>query len=83
MTTTMLARESRKELNGQAGRFGSGFKPRPKSDASMEEAGCWTRPELLLCGGAPRRNRTGDHTLTMDRRPSAVLTRVLAGRSAP
>jgi hypothetical protein len=53
MTTTMLARESRKELNGQAGRFGSGFKPRPKSDASMEEAGCWTRPELLVCGGAP------------------------------
>ena len=55
MTTTMLARESLEELNGQAGRFGSGFKPRPKSDAGMEEAGCWNRPELLLCGGAPAR----------------------------
>jgi hypothetical protein len=32
---------------------------------------------------SPRRNRTGDPILTMDRRPSAVLTRVVAGRSAP
>ena len=32
----------------------------------MEEAGCWTRPGLLVCGGAPRRNRTGDPILTMD-----------------
>jgi hypothetical protein len=35
-----------------------------------------------LCG-APRRNRTGDPILTMDRRPSAVLTRVFAARAAP
>src|SRR5215217_7327006 len=35
------------------------------------------------CGGAPRRNRTGDPILTMDRWPSAVLTRVLAGRAPP
>jgi hypothetical protein len=35
-----------------------------------------------LCG-APRRNRTGDPILTMDRRPTAVLTRVAAGRVAP
>jgi hypothetical protein len=34
-------------------------------------------------GGAPRRNRTGDPILTMDRRPSAVLTALLAGRAAP
>jgi hypothetical protein len=33
--------------------------------------------------GAPRRNRTGDPILTMDRQPSAVLTAVFAGRTAP
>jgi hypothetical protein len=32
----------------------------------MEEAGYKTRPVLLVCGGAPRRNRTGDPILTMD-----------------
>jgi hypothetical protein len=31
----------------------------------MQEAGCWTRPGLLVCGGAPRRNRTGDPILTI------------------
>ena len=35
-----------------------------------------------LCG-APRRNRTGDPILTMDRRPSAVLTGVYAARVTP
>jgi hypothetical protein len=49
----------------------------------MQEAGCWTRPELLVWGGAPRRNRTGDPILTMDRRPSAVLARVFAGWTRP
>jgi hypothetical protein len=49
----------------------------------MEEAGQRTRPRLLVWGGAPRRNRTGDPILTMDRRPTAVLTRVAAGRVAP
>jgi hypothetical protein len=32
----------------------------------MQEAGCETRPELLVWCGAPRRNRTGDPILTMD-----------------
>ena len=32
----------------------------------MEEAGSWTRPELLVWGGAPRRNRTGDSILAID-----------------
>jgi hypothetical protein len=31
-----------------------------------QQAGCWTRPVLLVWGGAPRRNRTGDPILTMD-----------------
>ena len=30
------------------------------------QAGCCTRPELLVCGGAPRRIRTGDPILTID-----------------
>ena len=30
------------------------------------EAGYWTRPGLLVCCGAPRRNRTGDPILTID-----------------
>jgi hypothetical protein len=32
------------------------------------QAGHRTRPELLVCGGAPRRNRTGDPILTIDAR---------------
>ena len=32
----------------------------------MKQAGYKTRPELLVWGGAPRRNRTGDPILTMD-----------------
>jgi pimeloyl-ACP methyl ester carboxylesterase len=36
------------------------------TDLPARQAGCWTRPELLVCGGAPRRNRTGDPILTMD-----------------
>ena len=28
-----------------------------------ELSGYWTRPDLLVCGGAPRRNRTGDPIL--------------------
>jgi hypothetical protein len=35
---------------------------------SMEEAGSMTRPDLWSCGGAPRRNRTGDPILTIDAR---------------
>jgi hypothetical protein len=31
----------------------------------MHEAGYKTRPELLVWGGAPRRNRTGDPILTI------------------
>jgi hypothetical protein len=36
-----------------------------RSPPGMQEAGHRTRPELLVCGGAPRRNRTGDPILTM------------------
>ena len=32
----------------------------------IRQAGRRTRPGLLVCGGAPRRNRTGDPILTMD-----------------
>src|SRR5918999_3288611 len=46
----------------------------------IRQAGCWTRPDLLVWGGAPRRNRTGDPILTIDGwaarragRPFAVL----------
>jgi hypothetical protein len=42
----------------------------------MEEAGCWTRPELLVWGGAPRRNRTGDPILTMEPPGTAVRNAV-------
>jgi hypothetical protein len=35
-----------------------------------------------MCG-APRRNRTGDPILTMDRRTSAVLSGIFAGHSVP
>jgi hypothetical protein len=34
----------------------------------MRQAGRWTRPDLLVWGGAPRRNRTGDPILTIDAR---------------
>jgi hypothetical protein len=54
-----------------------------RNSPSIEQAGRWTRPELLVWGGAPRRNRTGDPILTMDRTLSAVLTGVLAGRVTP
>ena len=43
------------------------------------QAGQRTRPGLLVCGGAPRRNRTGDPILTMDRRATAMLSSVFAG----
>jgi hypothetical protein len=41
------------------------------------------RPELLGCGGAPRRNRTGDPILTMDLALTAVRTAVRAGHPRP
>ena len=44
----------------------------------MQEAGCETRPELLVWCGAPRRNRTGDPILTIDGRPVRGATRHLA-----
>jgi hypothetical protein len=49
----------------------------------MRQAGCWTRPELLVLGGAPRRNRTGDPILTMEPPGTAVRTAVLAGNARP
>jgi hypothetical protein len=50
---------------------------------SMRQAGCWTRPDLVAWGGAPRRNRTGDPILTMNLAPTAVRTGVSAGRRRP
>jgi hypothetical protein len=49
--------------------------------------GCGRRHSSVSAGqslcGAPRRNRTGDPILTMDRQPSAVLRRILAARATP
>ena len=57
---------------------------KPESPSlGMEQAGSITRPELLVCGGAPRRNRTGDPILTMNRAPTAVRSSVSAGRWQP
>src|SRR5512133_3272119 len=49
----------------------------------MRQAGCWTRPELLVWGGAPRRNRTGDPILTMEPPGTAVRKPVSPGRARP
>ena len=46
--------------------------------SAMRQAAGWTRPELLVCGGAPRRNRTGDPILTIDGRPVRGTMRHLA-----
>ena len=48
------------------------------SAPGMQEAGYKTRPELLVCGGAPRRNRTGDPILTI--RAAALLYKAPAGQ---
>ena len=37
-----------------------------RSHPETGQAGPWTTPGLLVWGGAPRRNRTGDPILTMD-----------------
>jgi hypothetical protein len=48
-------------------RYGTEMARRPGgASLPMQEAGRDTRPVLLVCGGAPRRNRTGDPILTMD-----------------
>jgi hypothetical protein len=39
-----------------------------RNSSGVEEAWYETRPGLLVCGGAPRRNRTGDPILTIDAR---------------
>jgi hypothetical protein len=49
----------------------------------MRQAGCWTRPRLLVWGGAPRRNRTGDPILTMEPPGTAVRTAVPPGHARP
>jgi hypothetical protein len=54
-----------------------------RSAPSMRQAGCWTRSELVVCGGAPRRNRTGDPTLTMEPPGTAVRTAVSPGHTRP
>jgi hypothetical protein len=46
--------------------------------SALQQARGWTRPELLVWGGAPRRNRTGDPILTIDGRPLRETTRHLA-----
>jgi hypothetical protein len=54
-----------------------------RSAPGIEEAGCWTRPVLLVWGGAPRRNRTGDPILTMEPPGTAVRTPVSPGHARP
>jgi hypothetical protein len=49
----------------------------------MQQAGHRTRPELLVWGGAPRRNRTGDPILTMEPPGTAVRNAVSPGRAQP
>jgi hypothetical protein len=49
----------------------------------IQQAGLWIRPELLVCGGAPRRNRTGDPILTMNLALTAVRTSVSAAHAEP
>jgi hypothetical protein len=46
----------------------------PSVRLRTREAGRRTRPELLVWGGAPRRNRTGDPILTMEPPGTAVRT---------
>ncbi len=47
-------------------RYGTEVARKPESPSlGMQEAGRVTWPGLLVCGGAPRRNRTGDPILTM------------------
>jgi hypothetical protein len=42
------------------------WQPAVRNPPDMEQAGSWTRPDLWVWCGAPRRNRTGDPILTMD-----------------
>jgi hypothetical protein len=49
----------------------------------MQEAGYKTRPVLLVCGGTPRRNRTGDPILTMEPPGTAVRTALSPGCGRP
>jgi hypothetical protein len=51
--------------------------------SALQQAGGWTRPDLVVCGGAPRRNRTGDPILTTYPRPTAMPSSVFVGRGAP
>jgi hypothetical protein len=51
--------------------------------SALQQAGGWTRPELLVWGGAPRRNRTGDPILTMEPPGTAVRTAVSPGHARP
>jgi hypothetical protein len=65
-------------------RYGTEMARRPDSASlPMQEAGCKTRPVLLVWGGAPRRNRTGDPILTMNLALTAVRTSISAGRRRP
>jgi hypothetical protein len=73
---SLRSREDRKPLNTVASKrvhtttvgdlLANRWQMAVRSAPGMRQAGCWTRPELLVWGGAPRRNRTGDPILTMD-----------------
>jgi hypothetical protein len=54
-----------------------------RGSPGMQEAGCWTRPELMVLGWSPRRNRTSDPILTMEPPGTAVRTAVSPGRARP
>jgi hypothetical protein len=65
-------------------RYGTEMARRPGgASLPMQEAGRDTRPVLLVCGGAPRRNRTGDPILTMEPPGTAVRTAVSPGHVRP
>ena len=66
------------DLRGSDTSLTSSLPPEPAQNALMTsvsagQSGC----------GAPRRNRTGDPILTMNRQPSAVLASVLAAHDGP
>jgi hypothetical protein len=50
---------------------------------AMRQAGRPARPGLLVCGGAPRRNRPGDPILTMEPSGTAVRTTLSPGHARP
>jgi hypothetical protein len=72
LRTTLCARMATQGVSGKSLANGS------SGVSEHARAGCWTRPDLLVWCGAPRRNRTGDPILTIDGRPVQGTTRHLA-----